>query len=152
MAKDPALQAHLEWIGYVQPVGLVVSAPALLAAQAQINRNIAPEHQKFLDCLPRDRTGEIVPELPDFAAFTQRVFGWEPADLTTDAGELEVPLPEYHESLRPTYAVPRFQPKNGESRWLLLVQSHPTGTNLDRPLTGGDRKWQASSQAKFERL
>ena len=44
MAKDPALQAHLEWIGYVQPVGLVVSAPALIAAQAQINRNIAPEY------------------------------------------------------------------------------------------------------------
>lgn len=39
MAKDPELQAHLEWIGYVQPVGLVVSAPALIGGQAQINRD-----------------------------------------------------------------------------------------------------------------
>jgi hypothetical protein len=38
MAKDPELQAHLEWIGYIQPGGLVVSAPALLAAKAQVNR------------------------------------------------------------------------------------------------------------------
>src|SRR5207253_1463043 len=40
MAKDPELQAHLEWIWLCQPVGLVVSEPALLAAQAQINRKV----------------------------------------------------------------------------------------------------------------
>ena len=27
---DPAILAHLEWIGFVRPTGLVVSAPALL--------------------------------------------------------------------------------------------------------------------------
>ncbi|PYS35071.1 MAG: SAM-dependent methyltransferase, partial [Acidobacteria bacterium] len=152
MAKDPALQAHLEWIGYVQPVGLVVSAPALLTAQAQVNRNIAPDHQKFLACLPRGKNDELIPQISDFAAFAQNVLGWEPADLDHDVAALEIPLPEYHESLRPTCAVPRFQPKDGETRWLMLVQALPSGTNLDRPLTGGDRKWQASPQAKFERL
>ena len=44
MAKDPEQLAHQQWLGYVQPVGLVVSIPALLAAQAQVNRNIATEH------------------------------------------------------------------------------------------------------------
>ena len=55
MAKDPAQVAHQEWLGYVQPIGLVVSIPALLAAQAHVNRNIVPDHQRFLACLPRDR-------------------------------------------------------------------------------------------------
>ena len=32
MAKDPAILAHQEWLGYVQPAGLVVSIPALLDA------------------------------------------------------------------------------------------------------------------------
>jgi len=29
MAKDPAILAHQEWLGYVQPDRLVVSTPAL---------------------------------------------------------------------------------------------------------------------------
>jgi hypothetical protein len=87
-------------LGYVQPVGLVVSAPALLAAQAQINRHIGPEHDKFLACLPRGKDDEIIPQVSDVAAFTQNVLGWEPGDLSRDVDALEVPLPEYNESLR----------------------------------------------------
>ena len=51
MAKDPEARAHQEWLGYVQPVGLVVSIPALMSAQAHVNRNIAADHQRFLGCL-----------------------------------------------------------------------------------------------------
>jgi len=36
--KDPSLADHLAWLGYVQPEGLVVSAPALVDAQAIIDR------------------------------------------------------------------------------------------------------------------
>ncbi|MFH1118033.1 MAG: hypothetical protein V1792_29275, partial [Pseudomonadota bacterium] len=81
MPKDPEEIAHLEWLGYVQPVGLVVSIPALLAAQAHVNRNISPEHREFLSCLPKDRSGEIIPEIQDISDFTARVLGWEPSDL-----------------------------------------------------------------------
>ena len=39
MAKlDPAILAHLEWIGFVRPTGLVVSAPALVRAGAILDR------------------------------------------------------------------------------------------------------------------
>ena len=39
MAKlDPQVAAHLEWIGFVRPTGLVVSAPALVKAGALMNR------------------------------------------------------------------------------------------------------------------
>ena len=29
-APDPDTRAHLEWLGFIQPNGLVVSAPALV--------------------------------------------------------------------------------------------------------------------------
>ena len=31
---DPNIAAHLEWLGFVQPTGLVVSAPALVRARS----------------------------------------------------------------------------------------------------------------------
>jgi len=55
MTKDPESLANQEWLGYVQPAGLVVSIAALLAAQAHINRNIATDPQRLLACLPRDK-------------------------------------------------------------------------------------------------
>ena len=37
-APDPNTGAHLEWLGFIQPNGLVVSAPALVKAGAILNR------------------------------------------------------------------------------------------------------------------
>ena len=54
MPRDPEVIAHQQWLGYVQPVGLVVSIPALVQAEAYVNKNIAPDHQRFLACLPED--------------------------------------------------------------------------------------------------
>ena len=48
MARDPELLAHQQWLGYLQPVGLVVSPPALLQCQAHVNTNVIAEHQRFL--------------------------------------------------------------------------------------------------------
>src|SRR5258708_36267846 len=121
MARDPETLAHLEWLGYVQPVGLVVSIPALLAAQAQVGRISPVEHQVFLSCLPRTKDGEIVPEIPDLGQFVQTVLGWEASDLQEPPASMEVALPEYHETLRPTFVVPEFQPKNSDRPWLMLV-------------------------------
>ena len=70
MPKDPEIAAHLEWLGYVQPVGLVVSIPALHAAGAYVNRNIGPDHQRFMAGLPRNKQDEIVPEIPEREGFS----------------------------------------------------------------------------------
>jgi hypothetical protein len=158
MARDPETLAHVEWLGYVQPVGLVVSIPALLAAQAHINRNITPDHQRFLDCLPRDAKDNPIPEIRDFAEFTQNVLGWRPGDLqSVKPGDpryaaLEVPLPEYNETLRPTHAVCEVEPKDPQHPWMMLIQVLPTGTPLDDAATLIDRGWHAPPQARFERL
>jgi hypothetical protein len=152
MARDPETLAHLEWLGYVQPVGLVVSIPALLAAQAHVGRISPTEHQAFLSCLPRNNDDEVMPEIPDFGRFAQSVLGWEASDLKEPPASLEVALPEYHETLRPNFVVPEFQPKNPERPWLMLVQCLPKATDCDVVSVQEDRNWQATPQARFERL
>jgi hypothetical protein len=154
MARDPETLAHLEWLGYVQPVGLVVSIPAMLAAGAQVNRNIAPDQARFLACLPKDKHDEIIPEIRDLAGFACSVLGWDKEDLQ-DADkltDLHVTLPEYHETLRPTFAVKEIQPKDPNKPWLMLIQSLPTATPLDDVQEQDSRHWHASPHAKFERL
>ncbi|MFY9647194.1 MAG: DNA methyltransferase [Terriglobales bacterium] len=155
MAKDPAILAHQEWLGYVQPTGLVVSIPALVDASAFLNRNYGPDHQRFLAALPRDADHEVVPEIPDFVQFAKEVLNWDASLLngSTDAdpipAELEVNLESYNETLRPKYALKNLE---GERKWLLLVDVFPTGTDLDQPFAPHDRAWQASPQARFEKL
>ncbi len=158
MTRDPESLAHQEWLGYVQPVGLVVSIPALLAAQAHVNRNIAPDHQRLLACLSRDNDDEPIPEIRDFAGFTRSVLGWRQQDLeSVQPGDpkyaaLEVTLPEYHETLRPTHVVREYTPKDPSHSWMMLVRVLPVGTEMDQVAASDDRHWQATPHAKFERL
>ena len=158
MPKDPEILAHQEWLGYVQPVGLVVSIPALVSAGAYINRNFAPDHRRFLEALPADKDGQPVSEIRDFAAFATSFFGWAASDLYGSPGapgvppSLEVALPEYSEIIRPTYALRDFQPSDSTREFLMLIQEFPPQTDFDAPAVADARQWQASPQAKFERL
>lgn len=158
MAKAPEELAHVEWLGYVQPVGLVVSIPALLSAQAHINRNILPDHQRFLQCLPHDKFDQPIPELRDFAEFCRTVLGWRGSDLESVVpgdpaySSLEIPLPEYHETLRPTHCIREYEPKDASRPWMVLIQVLPSSTPLDDAVTGDNRNWQTTPHAKFERL
>ena len=47
----PAVVAHLEWLGFVRPTGLVVSAPALARHGATLNRNDAEGQRRLRDCV-----------------------------------------------------------------------------------------------------
>jgi hypothetical protein len=158
MAKDPAIFAHQEWLGYVQPVGLVVSIPAMLDANVRINQNIAPDHRRFLEALPADSAGEPIPEAAKFPEFAQTVLGWSANDLYGAPGaaplpeSLEVSLPDYNETLRPSYALREYEPAENAREWILLVQVLPMGVNFDAVEEVDSQHWQASPQAKFERL
>jgi len=162
MAKTPEEHAHQEWLGYVQPVGLVVSTPAMLQAQCYVNKNIMEEHTRFLSCLPTDNDEQVVGELRDLPGFFQSVLEWSEEDLvrvpqkdslTTDLEMLEVVLPQYNETLRPSYAVPVFKPEDDENPWMILIKEHSVGTDLDEPSeTDSAKNWGAPPQAKFERL
>lgn len=165
MPKSPEELAHQEWLGYVQPVGLVVSIPAMLEAQCYVNKNIMAEHTRFLNCLPREKPDEPIPEIRDLAEFTQKVLDWEAEDLvevpprsalTGEMASLEVVLPQYHETLRPTHVVWEWNDGgsgNSAQSPTLLVQEHPSGTDLDAASeTDSAKHWNAAPQAKFERL
>lgn len=161
MATDPELWLHKEWLGLLQPVGLVVSPPALIKAQAMVNRGRAVEMQARLqtiiatDALPDQReSGKVW--LPDFPRFAEKVLEWLPEDLSGAPNqkpiplELEVVLSDYGETLRPTYAVA--DPDSGQ--WLLLIQTVKAGLPLDKddPATEKGQGWKTTFQAKFERL
>jgi hypothetical protein len=158
MARDPAVLAHQEWLGYVQPVGLVVSIPAMLNANARINANFGPEHRHFLETFLADENDEPIAKIDDFPEFAESVLGWAKADLYGSPGApalqdtLEVPLPEYNETLRPTYALREFEPATGAREWILLVKVLPGMMDFDAVPEEDSRHWQASPQAKFERL
>src|SRR2546427_9286549 len=116
MAKlDPEILAHQEWIGFVRPTGLVVSAPALVRAGAILDRRDAEGQRLLRACVAEhafDPKEGPVQYLPDFRTFAQSVLGWSfsPKGFagTADAPippALEVPLPDYREILRPDLAV-----------------------------------------------
>ncbi|MBK8594345.1 MAG: N-6 DNA methylase [Holophagales bacterium] len=151
MAWDPTLRAHQEWLGYIQPVGLVVSPAALLAAGVVPDRNVSARQETLRGLLTGDP-----PRLLDFPSFTRDLLGWREADLAGAPGgpelpeSLSVPLPGEHDTLRPTYAVPD---PDAPGKWLLLVAVVPPETPLDDagPRVSG-AGWHASPQARLERL
>jgi len=157
MAYDPVVASHKEWLGYVQPTGLVVSIPALMDAGAIINRNFTPLHRRLLDAVPKDAKDNPAPEYASFPAFVHAVFDWPLDNLYGAPGAPAVPsslechLEGFEETLRPTYALREFEPKDGQE-WILLIQEVPRGTDLDATPHQDGKHWQASPQARFEYL
>ena len=74
-AADPNTRSHLEWLGYIQPHGLVVSPPALLKAGAFVNRQDA-HRQALLAGRTEERAlapGNPQPCIRDFREFAGTV-------------------------------------------------------------------------------
>lgn len=161
MAKSTEELAHLEWLGYVQPIGLVVSIPAMLEAQCYVNKNIVREHANFLGCVHRDPTDESICEIRDLREFTNEVLGWDAADLIEvpqdylpqELAVLEAVIPQHEDRLLPTHAVPTFRPDEGQNPWTMLIRDLPVGTDFDdEAKCGFADKWHEKPHAKFERL
>ncbi len=162
MAKrDPEILAHLEWIGFVRPTGLVVSAPALVRAGAILDRRDTDGQRLLRECI-QERIFEPkegpVPHVPDFRVFAESVLGWNfsPKGYAGTAenfipSELEVPVPNYEDTLRPDLAVRELEPKDGAPGWQLLVQILEPGQDLDR-VVGGRGGLEASPHSRMERL
>ena len=150
MAQDPELIRHKEWLGFLQPVGLVVSPPALVKFQCVPNRNIVELQQAFQEIITRN-SDESQALISDFPAFVAEVLGWESYDLVAEiAAEFTVPLPDYGETLKPTYTV--LDPE--AVRPCILVQIIENNRPFDELDLESEKagQWNASPQAKFERL
>ena len=138
--------AHKAWIGYLQPVGVVVSPPALIKAQAYVNHNVIEPQRLLQNLVAEDDEGLLA--LTDFPAFTQEILKWLPEDLADSPPALEVALPDYEDILSATWAVADAE---REGKHLLLIKEIARGADLDEP---GPQKqgWRASPQARMERL
>ena len=158
--RDPHIDAHLEWIGFVRPTGLVVSAPALVRAGAILPRDA--EGQRLLRACVAERQfhpdREPEPWLPDFRAFASSVLGWNFSPKgyagTGDSPippELETPLQEGGEILRPDFAVRERDPREDASPWQLLVKVIEPGEDFDR-VAGGTGRLEVSAHGRMERL
>ncbi len=158
---EPAVLAHLEWLGFVQPTGLVVSAPALVRAGAILDRNDTEGQRLLRSCALEqelDPTGGMTVWVPDFQGFASTVLGWSfsPAGYagTRESPipiELEVPLVDYGETLRPDFAVREMDPREGQSDWQLLVYVLEPSQEFDR-VTRHDGILEASPHGRMERL
>lgn len=140
MTFDPVIREHQEWLGFVQPVGLVVSPSALKNAQARVARNVSDQQQILLRHTRKaiDWNGNETRKLNQFSEFAKEFWGWEDGDFAKPPDGLCAVLQEYNEILRPEYAVPGVK---GESEWLILIwESVP------------ESAWEATPQARFERL
>jgi hypothetical protein len=122
-----AIAAHQEWLGFVQPVGLVVAPPVLVSRRVIIDRNIRP-HQERLDGLLNDDDTAVA----DLRSLFVDVLAWEQEDLADPAPEQRVRLPELDVTLEPTWQV-----RDREGATQLLIRCEPTGTALDKPVDAG---------------
>jgi hypothetical protein len=153
---DPAILAHLEWMGFVRPTGLVVSAPALVRAGAILDRRDA-EGQQLLRAAAGAALDDPAPVVTDFCDFARTVLGWS-FSAKAYAGtaenpippELEVALPDYGETLRPDFAVRELEPESGRSPWQLLVRFLDSGADFDRMPHGAG--FDVSAHGRMERL
>lgn len=164
MAKPrfaPEVRAHLEWLGFVQPTGLVVSAAALVKAGAILDRRDVDGQMLLKECTAEsaaDPAGLLRRIVPDFEAFARRVLGWSfaPKYYAGGAGspvpaDLEVALPEYGETLRADFAVRERDSQAGGQEWQLLVRVLEPGEEFDRVQRGSGRL-EASAHGRMERL
>ena len=158
--RDPHIDAHLEWIGFVRQTGLVVSAPALVRAGAILPSDV--EGQRLLRACVAERRfhpdGELEPWLPDFREFASSVLGWNfspkgyaGTDDSPIPPELETPLQEGGEMLQPDFAVRERDPREDASPWQLLVKVTEPGEDFDR-VAGGAGRLEVSTHGRMERL
>ena len=170
MAKPNRLVTdHLEWIGFVRPTGLVVSATALVKAGVILNRRDITGQKLLRECV---ENGDREPVLPDFPAFARTVLGWSfspkgyaGTDEAPIPSDLELPLPESGRVFRPDFAV-RAEPARTQtpasfgasdddgdapSPWQLLVSIREPGEDLDRATSEGGGL-DISPHGRMERL
>ena len=145
--------AHQEWMGFVQPVGLVVAPTVMVDAQVVPDRNVSERQRDFREFL--EETGNAAAarwRAPDLRQLFVGWLRWEEDDLVdADAHReaLEVSLPELHVVLSATWAVPAAE--GSGSKWMMLVRVEESDADFDRPPDGQDT-WNATRHARFERL
>jgi hypothetical protein len=159
-STDPELLAHQEWLGYLQPVGLVVAPAAMQDAGWVVTRSGSElierqeRYRESLEALGSDEEADAEDRELGFARIETLLvdhLGWSGDQVQSDPNLIEGytrELPELGETLQPSAVVPAAAGDGVQ----LLVQELPLLTPLDQKVTGGEHLWRASAQERFERL
>jgi len=164
---DPELKAHQEWLGYLQPVGLVVAPAAMVDAGWVVTRSgseLIERQERYREAIQSlsiaSDSADPEPEaegdtrtrgFPQLETLLVEHLGWSADQIQSEPALIESysrHLPELGETLRPTALVPA---ANGEGVQLLL-QVLPPLAPLDQKRSSGEHLWRATSQERFERL
>ena len=142
-----------EWLGFVQPVGLVVAPAVLAREQLTPDRNFARQQREFREFM--EQVGEGLAARQRARDLKELFVGWleweEEDFVNADAhkDELEKSIPELNVVLSATWAVPNSE--GSESKWIMLIRKEDSGSDLDKPPESPDG-WNASRHERFERL
>ncbi len=158
--KAPEIEAHLEWLGFVRPTGLVVSPPALVRAGAILHEYDRDGQRRLLNVAEERETADgTIHVLADFGSFAREVLNWSfspkgyaGTDEAPIPDELVVHLTDFGETLRPDFAVRERSPGDEALPWQLLVQVLPTGTSFDAERSPSGSTLEASAHGRMERL
>jgi type I restriction-modification system DNA methylase subunit len=157
---DPELKAHQEWLGYLQPVGLVVAPAAMHDAGWVVTRGGSElierqeRYRESLEALDSDQEADPDERRLGFSCIETLLvehLGWSPDQIQSNPSQIEAfarDLPELGETLAPSAVVPA---ASGDGVQLLLLEL-ATGTALDQKVTDGEHLWKATPQERFERL
>jgi hypothetical protein len=153
MATAPEVLAHQQWLGILQPEGLVVSAAALHASGVILPG--APA-QRDIQLRLEGCVGKIVDddveswELPDFELFARDFLGWPMQAIAWAHGDLKVPddlqsnVEAYQLVIRPSHVL--YQ----DSKPLILVMEEKDCVDFSAKREGDE--WDASLVQRMERL
>jgi hypothetical protein len=167
---DPELKAHQEWLGYLQPRGLVVAPAAMQEAGwvlEQGGRKLIEQQEQFREALqplhPDPDDAEDNGEEDQVLGFRQleellvEHLNWDPEAIQRQPVVLEAwtrDLPELGETLAPSAVVAGF---GDDSKPQLLIQELAPSeegmpVELDRRQQSGEGGWRATPQERLERL
>ena len=143
-ATDP----NAEWIGNVQPVGLVLAATVLARHGLNPAEQTRADSEAVRELLSEDDHG---PALPDPWPFFTQILGWRSAQVAGAPGgpslqaDLSARVEESNTDLRPHWAVA--DPDKG---WQILVRIE--GPGVDPEQRGALEGWEATPHQQLERL
>lgn len=139
---------NAEWIGNVQPVGLVV-APTVLG---RLGLNPAEQTRADSEAVRALLSGEDDgPALPDPWAFFTQILGWRAKQVAGAPGGPALPdTLTVHAEESDTDLVPHWAVTDPDSGWQILVRIEEPGVKPEgrRALTG----WEATPHQQLERL
>ena len=158
MAENPIFQAHQQWIGLLQPDGLVVSATALtesdipLPSDASTLANLQAEFEEVL-FKTEDEFGDPTSILLPFEIVADKFLKWPAESFAWVHGKRKVPanlsvhIPAFQVTLTPTHVL-----YDGDNKPLILIQQVEGSPDLTSRTARDSSDWDASYVQRMDRL